>query len=83
MEAALSTFLYGVTATPGVPADRVAVLESAVLNALQDPEFLAWATSAGVAADLSPMPAREFQASKVKYQESLAKYQDALRRANQ
>lgn len=83
MEAALSTFLYGITTAPGTPADRVAVLESAVLNALQDPEFLTWAKSAGVDADLTPMSGREFQASKAKYQESLIKYQDALRKAVQ
>ncbi|HEX3326218.1 MAG TPA: tripartite tricarboxylate transporter substrate-binding protein, partial [Actinomycetota bacterium] len=81
MEEALATFVYGITTMPNTPADRVAVLESAVLNAIRDPEFLEWAKGAGVEADLLPLPGKEFQELKFKSYDAMTKYQDALKKA--
>jgi tripartite-type tricarboxylate transporter receptor subunit TctC len=81
MEQALATFIYGITTVPNTPADRVAVLESAVLNAIRDPEFLEWAKGAGVEADLLPLPGKEFQEQKFKSYDAMSRYQEALKKA--
>jgi tripartite-type tricarboxylate transporter receptor subunit TctC len=81
MEQALATFIYGITTVPNTPADRVAVLESAVLNAIRDPEFLEWAKGAGVEADLQPLPGKEFQELKFKSYDAMSRYQEALKKA--
>jgi tripartite-type tricarboxylate transporter receptor subunit TctC len=81
MEQALATFIYGITTVPNTPADRVAVLESAVLNAIRDPEFLEWARGAGVEADLLPLPGKEFQELKFKSYDAMSRYQEALKKA--
>lgn len=83
MEAALATIVYGISTVPGTPPERVAVLESAVLNALHDPEFLSWANQAGVAADLLPLSSKDFQDLKTKSYEALSKYQEPLKKALQ
>jgi tripartite-type tricarboxylate transporter receptor subunit TctC len=81
MESALATFVYGITTMPNTPADRQAVLESAVLNAIHDPEFLAWAKGAGVEADLLPLPGKEFQELKFKSYDAMRTYEEALKKA--
>ena len=81
MESALATFVYGITTMPNTPPDRVALLESAVLNAIHDPEFLAWAKQAGVEADLLPITGKEFQELKFKSYDAMSRYQDVLKKA--
>jgi len=56
----------GIAAPPKTPADRVAKLEKAVLNALKDPDFAKWAKDTGVAEDLIPSTGKEFGALKLK-----------------
>ena len=48
---------YWFMAPPGVPKDRVKILEDALMKTLKDPEFLRWAKGAGV--DPSPLSGEE------------------------
>jgi len=48
---------YWFMAPPGVPKDRMKILEDALMKTLKDPEFLKWAKGAGV--DPSPLGAQE------------------------
>jgi tripartite-type tricarboxylate transporter receptor subunit TctC len=48
---------YWMIASPGVPKDRVKILEDALMKTLKDPEFVAWAKGAGV--DIAPSGGEE------------------------
>ena len=48
---------YWMIASPGVPKDRVKILEDALMKTVRDPEFVAWAKGAGV--DPAPLGAEE------------------------
>ena len=50
----------GFAAPPKTPADRIAKLEKATLNALKDPDFAKWAKDTGVAEDLIPSAGKDF-----------------------
>jgi tripartite-type tricarboxylate transporter receptor subunit TctC len=48
---------YWMVAPPGVPKDRVQILEDALMKTVKDPEFVEWAKGAGV--DPAPLGAEE------------------------
>jgi len=48
---------YWFMAPPGVPKDRIKILEDALMKTLKDPEFLGWAKGAGV--DVDPLSGEE------------------------
>ena len=50
---------YWMIAPPGVPKDRVQILEEALMKAVKDPEFIEWAKGAGV--DPAPLAAVEIE----------------------
>lgn len=71
----------GIVTVPGTPADRVAVLEYAVLEAIRDQAFQKWAESSGVAPDLLSMTGKEFGARKQREYDVYRKYVDDFKAA--
>ena len=61
---------------PGVPKDRVRILEDALLKTLKDAEFLKWATEAGV--ETAPLGAQETTQFAFNLVELVQKYQKYL-----
>jgi tripartite-type tricarboxylate transporter receptor subunit TctC len=69
----------GFMVTGNVSNDRIAVLEQATLNALQDPDFLKWAVESGVEPDLRPAGAAEMTARKKEEYQIWKRYEDVIR----
>jgi tripartite-type tricarboxylate transporter receptor subunit TctC len=74
-------FTSGIAAPPGTPADRVKYLEYAVLTAVRDPEFVAWARGAGVEPDLIAITGEDIKSRKASEYGLYTKYKDALAKA--
>jgi tripartite-type tricarboxylate transporter receptor subunit TctC len=74
-------FTSGISAPPGTPADRVKYLEYAVLTAVRDPEFVAWARGAGVEPDLISITGDDIKGRKADEYNLYTKYKDALAKA--
>jgi tripartite-type tricarboxylate transporter receptor subunit TctC len=74
-------FTSGIAAPPGTPADRVKYLEYAVLTAVRDPEFVAWAKGAGVEPDLIAITGDDIKSRKAGEYGLYTKYKDALAKA--
>jgi tripartite-type tricarboxylate transporter receptor subunit TctC len=74
-------FTSGIAAPPGTPADRVKYLEYAVLTAVRDPEFVAWAKGAGVEPDLIAITGEDIKSRKAGEYGLYTKYKDALAKA--
>lgn len=70
----------GFNVVKNTPPERVRVLEQATLNALKDPEFMAWAKQSGVDQDLLSLPGAAMKAGKEKEYGIFAKNADVLRR---
>ncbi len=73
--------IVGFSVVKNTPADRVKVLEQATLNALADPEFLAWAKQTGVEPDIVAMNSETFTARKKIEYEMIKKNVDVVKRA--
>ncbi|HEX3246360.1 MAG TPA: tripartite tricarboxylate transporter substrate binding protein [Chloroflexota bacterium] len=73
----------GFAAPPGTPADVLAVLEQATLNATKDPTFLEWTKSSGFESELSPLPASEFRERKQREFEFWSKQEPVLKKVAQ
>ncbi|HEY0581080.1 MAG TPA: tripartite tricarboxylate transporter substrate binding protein [Chloroflexota bacterium] len=74
--------LFGMATVPGTPAERVRVLEWAVLSALQDPGFRQWARERGDEPDLQPTAGQPFSEMKQLANSTWPKYADAIKQAN-
>src|SRR5215212_1293801 len=73
--------LVGFAVVKNTPADRVRALEQASLNALADPEFLAWAKQTGVDQDLLAINGEAMTARKKVEYELIKKNVDVVKRA--
>jgi hypothetical protein len=63
------------------PPERVRVLEQATLNALADPDFLAWAKQTGVEPDILAIGAEAMTARKRQEYAMIEKNVDVVKRA--
>jgi tripartite-type tricarboxylate transporter receptor subunit TctC len=77
----LAGSLFGMATVPGTPADRVRVLEYAVLTALRDPGFVQWARDRGDEPDLQPTPGAEYARIKQEEYALWPKYAEVVKKA--
>jgi tripartite-type tricarboxylate transporter receptor subunit TctC len=73
--------IVGFSVAKGTAPERVKVLEQATLNALADPEFLAWAKQTGVEPDILAIGAEAMTARKKQEYELIKKNVDVVKRA--
>jgi tripartite-type tricarboxylate transporter receptor subunit TctC len=73
--------IVGFAVVKNTPPERVKVLEQATLNALADPEFLAWAKQTGVEPDLLAIGAEAMTARKKLEYAMIEKNVDVVKRA--
>lgn len=80
----IGTTTSGFAAPPGTPAERVKLIEAATLAAMQDPEFVAWATSVGmIPTEIAAMPGARYSELKKQEYALWRKYEDAAKKAAQ
>jgi tripartite-type tricarboxylate transporter receptor subunit TctC len=78
----IGTITSGIAVQPGTPAVRVKLLEQAILAAMQDPEFLTWATGIGAyPTELASLPGDEYSEAKKREYAFWKKYEDAIKQA--
>ncbi|MFN0072358.1 MAG: Bug family tripartite tricarboxylate transporter substrate binding protein [Chloroflexota bacterium] len=75
--------IVGFSVVKNTPVERVKVLEQATLNALADPEFLAWAKQTGVDQDIIAIGSEAFSARKVQEYAFVRRNVDVVKRAVQ
>lgn len=73
----------GLAVKKGTPADRIAVLEQAVLAAMKDPGFVDWARQTGVEPDLNPLGGQAMVDVKRREYALYSQHAAAMRAANQ
>jgi tripartite-type tricarboxylate transporter receptor subunit TctC len=73
--------VVGFSVVKNTPADRIRAIEQATLNALADPEFLAWAKQTGVDADILGLTGDAFTARKKVEYDLIRKNVDVVKKA--
>jgi tripartite-type tricarboxylate transporter receptor subunit TctC len=69
---------YWFEAPPGVPKDRIKILEEALMKTLKDPEFLKWAKEAGI--EPTPLGAQETTKSVLDQFTLMEKYKNYIQK---
>lgn len=81
---AIGSSTSGFAVQPGTPAERVRLIEQATLAAMQDPEFLAWATQSGAyPTEMAGVPGAQYTEMKKREYAFWRKYEDAIKKAAQ